>query len=153
MKLIRSLDRISVAIVSALVGLNAIVPGWQIMTSGSVYGYDLPSDWLRSYWPFHDYFLPGLVLLVVIGGGCLLTAAMSLASARMGPVVSLAMGFVLAGWIVGELIFLTQTMIMTWVILGAGVLLIALSAPYALPEMMRSFARRPARRPEVVTGP
>jgi hypothetical protein len=29
-------------------------------------------------------------------------------------------------------VFLTQTMVMTWVILASGVVLIALAAPYAL---------------------
>jgi len=47
------------------------------------------------------------------------------------------MGVVLIGWIGGELILLTQTNIMTWLILGSGVVLIALSLPYALPELNR----------------
>ena len=46
-------------------------------------------------------------------------------------------GVVLIGWIGGELIFLTQTNIMTWLILGSGVVLIALSLPYALHELNR----------------
>jgi hypothetical protein len=142
--LIRTLDRVVVAVVAGVVGLNAIIPGWQMMTSGNVYGFKLPSDWLSSYWPFQDYFLPGLILLVVIGGGCLLAAVASLTSTKLGPVISLAMGVVLAGWIAGELIFMTQTMILTWVILGAGILLIALSAPYGVPELRAFVARRRA---------
>lgn len=47
----------------------------------------------------------------------------------------LIMGVVLIGWIGGELIFLTQTSIMTWLILASGVILVALSAPYALPDL------------------
>ena len=39
------------------------------------------------------------------------------------------------------LIFLTQTNIMTWLILGSGVVLIALSLPYALPELIRLIPR------------
>jgi hypothetical protein len=124
--------------------LHAIIPGWQMITSGTVYGFKIPSDWLRSYSPFQDYFLPGLIRLVVIGGGCLLAAVASLGSARVGPVASLAMGVVLASWIAGELILMTQTMIMTWVILGAGILLIPLSAPYAVPEVRAFIAQRRA---------
>jgi len=69
---------------------------------------------------------------VVVGGGCLLTALVNVYSARTGSFVALGMGIVLVGWIGGELVFLTQTMVMTWVILASGVVLIALAAPYAL---------------------
>lgn len=130
--MLRKIDRTAIVLVSAFVGLMALVPGWQIMTDGSVYGFKLPADWLSSYWPFEGYFVAGLVLLVVVGGGCLVTALVNLRSQRAGAIVALAMGVVLVGWIAGELVFLTQTMVMTWVILASGVVLVALAAPYAL---------------------
>ena len=111
--MLRRLDRFAIVIVSAAVGLQAIIPGWQIMTEGSVYGYKLPADWLSSYWPFGGFFVAGLTLLVVIGGGCIAAAVVNLANARAGVVAGLIMGVVLIGWIGGELIFLTQTNIMT----------------------------------------
>jgi hypothetical protein len=134
---IRKVDRIALVVVSAAVGLQAIIPGWQIMTDGSVYGFRLPVDWLSSYWPFGGFFVAGLMLLVVIGGGCIATAVVNIVNRRVGVLAALLMGVVLIGWIAGELIFLTQTNVMTWLILGAGVLLIALSLPYALPELNR----------------
>ena len=133
--MIKKIDRIAIVLVSAFVGLMAVLPGWQIMTDGSVYGYKLPSDWLSSYWPFEGYFVAGLVLLVVVGGGGIATAVLNCFNFRLGSVVALVLGIVLVGWIAGELVFLTQTMIMTWIILGCGVILAALSAPYALPEI------------------
>ncbi len=138
------LDRIAIVAVSALVGLQAIVPGWQIMTSGSVYGFKLPASWLSSSWPFGDFFVAGLLLLVVVGGGSLATAIVNIVNFRAGAVVGLAMGFVLVGWILGELVFMTQTMVMTWVILGSGVLLLLLAAPYALPVVI-AYLRRERR--------
>jgi hypothetical protein len=144
--MLRKLDRIAIVIVSAAVGLQAIIPGWQIMSDGSVYGFRLPTDWLSSYWPFGDFFVAGLLLLVVIGGGCIATAVVNVFNDRTGAVVALLMGLVLVGWIGGELFFMNQTMIMTWLILGSGVVLIALSAPYALPEMNGYFFRD--RRPQ-----
>ncbi len=140
--MIRKVDRIAIVIVAGLVGLNAIVPGWQIMTSGTVFGFQLPTSWLTGYWPFGDFFVAGLMLLVVIGGGCLVTAAINIRSQRKGAVAALIMGAVLVGWIGGELVFMTQTMVMTWVILGSGVVLIALSVPYAIPELRAAFARK-----------
>ena len=133
--MLRKVDRIAIVVVSAFVGLQALIPGWQIMTDGSVYGFKLPADWLTSSWPFDGYFVAGLVLLVVIGGGCIGTAIVNFVNPELGVVIALAMGLILVGWIGGELIFMNQTMIMTWLILGSGVILIALSAPYALPKL------------------
>jgi hypothetical protein len=144
--MLRKLDRIAIVIVSGAVGLQAVIPGWQIMTDGSVYGYKLPADWLSSYWPFGGFFVAGLILLVVIGGGCIATAVVNMVSARIGVVAGLLMGIVLIGWIGGELIFLTQTNIMTWLILASGAILVALSAPYAVLEMDALFGRRHQRQ-------
>ena len=140
--MLRKLDRIAIVVVSALVGVQAIIPGWQIMTDGSVYGFKLPADWLTGAWPFSGYFVAGLLLLVVVGGGCLVTACIAAFNERAGWIAGLVMGLVLVGWIVGELIFMSQTMIMTWIILAAGVVLIALSAPFALPELRSLITQR-----------
>ena len=143
--MLRRLDRIAIVVISAVVGLQAIIPGWQIMTDGSVYGFKLPIEWLSSYWPFGDFFMAGVLLLVVIGGGCIATAVANIVNERVGVMVALLMGQVLVGWIAGELIFMTQTNLMTWVILGSGVLLLALSGPYALPELIGFLGRRDRR--------
>lgn len=140
--MLRRLDRIAIAVVTAAVGLQAIIPGWQIMTDGSVYGFKLPVDWLSSYWPFGGFFVAGLILLVGIGGGSIATAVANIVNGRVGVVAALLMGIVLIGWIAGELLFLTQTNIMTWLILGSGVLLVGLSLPYALTELNRLVALR-----------
>ena len=140
--MLRKLDRIAIVVVSAAVGVQAIIPGWQIMTDGSVYGFKLPLTWLRPAWPFADFFIAGVLLLVVIGGGCLLTAVINVFNERAGAVAGLVMGLILCGWIVGELVFMTETMVMTWIILASGLLLVALSAPYALPEVAAFTGRR-----------
>jgi len=127
----RKIDRILIVLISLVVGVQAIIPGWGLMADGSVYGFKMPPDWLSSAWPFADYFYAGLVLLVVVGVGGLVTAAVNVVDARAGAAAALAYGVVLIGWIGGELVFLTQTMVMTWIILAAGVALVALAAPYA----------------------
>jgi hypothetical protein len=142
----QKIDRIALTVVAGAVGLNAIVPGWQIMTDGSVYGFKLPTTWLTGYWPFNDYTVAGLLLLVVVGGGCLATAVVNAVSRRAGAVAGLVMGCVLVGWIAGELVFMNQTMVMTWVILASGVVLIALAAPSAGPVLLRGVRIRIAHR-------
>ena len=131
--MIKKLDRIAIVVVALFVGLQALVPGWQIMTDGSVYGYKLPADWLSSAWPFEGYFVAGLALFVVIGFGSILAAIVNVVKPDAGPMTALLMGLVIIGWIGGELVFLTQTMVMTWIILGSGLALVLLAAPYALP--------------------
>lgn len=118
------------------------------MTDGSVYGFKLPTSWLTSYWPFSGFGVAGFVLLVVVGGGCIATAVANILSRRAGVIASLVMGIVLVGWIAGELVFMNQTMVMTWVILASGAALIGLSAPFALPEL-RTEIRRGRPSPSV----
>jgi hypothetical protein len=138
----RRIDRTVIVIVTALVGLSAIIPGWTMLTSGTVGGYTLPTDWFSSYAPFSDYVVPGLILLLVIGVGGVLTAAVNVVNADLGPFAALAYGLVLVGWILGELVFMTQTMVLTWVILGAGVVVVALAAPGVLPALKERMGRQ-----------
>lgn len=137
--MLRKIDRIAIAVVSAAVGLQALIPGWQIMTDGSVYGFKLPASWLSAAWPFEGYFVAGLILLVVVGGGCIATTLIAAFNRQAAQIAGLIMGVVLVGWIGGELVFMTQTMIMTWAILASGIVLILLSAPYVFPAVGRTL--------------
>ena len=143
--MIRRIDRAVVVTVTALVGLSAIIPGWTMVTSGTVGGYRLPADWLSSYSPFSDYLVPGMVLLLGIGVGGVLAAVVNVLDARLGPFAGFAYGLVLVGWIAGELVFMTQTMVLTWVILAAGLVLVALTAPQVLPVLRERLGHRGRR--------
>lgn len=144
--MIRRIDRVLIVTVTALVGLVAITAGWTMVTSGTVDGHRLPADWLSSHALFSDYLVPGLILLLMIGVGGVLTAAVNVADGRLGSIAALAYGLILVGWILGELWFLTQTMVLTWVILATGALLVAVGAPDALPALRERF-RRQRRQP------
>ncbi|TMC09121.1 MAG: hypothetical protein E6J41_11305 [Chloroflexi bacterium] len=144
--MLRRIDRAVVVIVTAVVGLSAIIPGWTIATSGTVGGFRLPAEWLSGSAPFRDFVIPGLILLLVIGVGGVLTATLNVADNRLASVVALAYGLVLVGWIAGELVFMTQTMVLTWVILAAGVVVAVLAAPDALPALRDRLAG-PHRQP------
>ena len=133
--MIAKADRVGIVLVSLFVGVQAVIPGWTLMADGSVYGFKIPLDWLSPAWPFEGYFVAGLILLVVVGAGCLATAAVNIANRRAGAVMALVMGAVLVGWIAGELVFLTETMVMTWIILASGVALVVLAAPFAVPAI------------------
>jgi hypothetical protein len=58
-------------------------------------------SWLDAT-PFPDYRVPGVVLLVVIGGGMLATALAVLRRSRLAGLAALAMGLTLLVWGVVE---------------------------------------------------
>jgi hypothetical protein len=62
--------RITLAAVEAFIGLCAVGGGLAILTNAFNFNQWLPLAWLQST-PFSDYTIPGLLLLLVIGGGML----------------------------------------------------------------------------------
>ncbi len=75
--------RIALTVIEALIGLGAIGGGIAILTGA--FDQWFPVAWLQGT-PFSDYTIPGLLLLIVVGGGML----------------SAAMGLVMLGWIACE---------------------------------------------------
>jgi hypothetical protein len=66
-----------------------------------------PRAWLSGS-PFSDYFVPGLILAVVVGGSAAIAALATARSGRRGPIASVVAGLILVGWIAGELVLLNQ---------------------------------------------
>jgi hypothetical protein len=61
-----------------------------------------PDVWLQGT-PFHSYFLPGLILCVVVGGSHLAAAFTILWRHSGAKMASVLAGLVLTGWMIGEL--------------------------------------------------
>jgi hypothetical protein len=61
-----------------------------------------PDVWLRDT-PFHSYFFPGLILCLIVGGSQLAAAFTILWRQSLARTFSLLAGFVLTGWMIGEL--------------------------------------------------
>lgn len=91
--------RIALAIIEAVVGLGAIGGGIAILTGAFDQWFSLA--WLAGT-PFSDYTIPGLVLLLVVGGGMLLGAATQLIQREWAVLLSAALGLMLLGWEVVE---------------------------------------------------
>ena len=97
--------RITLVVVETFLGLAAIGGGIAILTG--VFDQWLPLEWLQGT-PFSDYTIPGLVLLVVVGGGMLLAAATAFVRHEIAVLYSLAMGLVMVGWEVVEVVIIDR---------------------------------------------
>lgn len=87
-------SRIILIVLELVVALNAV--------GGGIYGLagaaGVPVALLRGS-PFQSYFWPSLILLVVIGGSMLTAALLMALRPRLGALVSVGAGVLLAGWI------------------------------------------------------
>jgi hypothetical protein len=77
--------------------LNAFAGGYYGMSGAD----DVPREWLEGS-PFEDYFIPGLVLFVVVGGSLLAAAIAVFAGLHFARLVALASGVVVLGWLAVE---------------------------------------------------
>jgi hypothetical protein len=97
----RNGTRIALVLLELLIGLNAVWGGVMLMTDS----WKLGHDWLDNT-PFDSWFLPGLALLLVIGGSQLAAAATLLARRPYAREASIVAGQVLIGWIIVQLAWL-----------------------------------------------
>jgi hypothetical protein len=81
--------------------LNAFAGGYYGLAGAE----GVPREWLEGT-PFNDYFYPSLILLVVVGGSCLVAAAAVFARFRVGRFAAFAAAAVLLIWLAVELLML-----------------------------------------------
>jgi hypothetical protein len=77
--------------------LNAFAGGYYGMSGAE----DVPKEWLEGS-PFNDYFIPGLVLFVVVGGSFVAAAIAILAKLHIARAAALAAGVIVLGWLAVE---------------------------------------------------
>jgi hypothetical protein len=103
-------------------GIGGVVGGIGVM-KGTL---PFPEVWLEGT-PFQSYFLPGLILCVVVGGGHLAAVCALLWRHTMAGTASLLAGLILTGWMIGELKLIGfQAPIQVWFV-GVGLIEIGLS--------------------------
>jgi hypothetical protein len=91
--------RALVVAVCAVVGAGAVYGGLALLIDAE--GLGAKQQWLDGS-PFPDYRVPGLVLLVLVGGGMLVTAVAALVHSRRTRALALVMAIVLLVWGVVE---------------------------------------------------
>jgi hypothetical protein len=77
--------------------LNAFAGGYYGMSGAE----DVPREWLEGS-PFDDYFIPGLVLFVVVGGSFLAAAIAVFAGLAVARPATFAAGTIVLGWLAVE---------------------------------------------------
>jgi uncharacterized membrane protein YidH (DUF202 family) len=74
--------------------------------AGGYYGLlgakDIPIEWLRNS-PFNSYFIPSVVLVVVVGGTSLFAGFAVLMKFRTGDIIAYTAGGILMVWLAVEL--------------------------------------------------
>jgi hypothetical protein len=98
---------------------------------GGYYGLSgaqgVPTEWLKGS-PFPDYFVPSLILLVVVGGSFLMAAIAVFAGLRIARVTTFAAGLVVLGWLAAQLAIIGYVSWMQPTTAVAGVLVLVLGS-------------------------
>jgi len=87
----------------------------------------VPTAWLEGS-PFNDYFVPSLILLVVVGGSFVLAAVAVVARLRYARLTALAAGVVVLGWLAAQLAIIGYVSWMQPATAAGGVLVIVLAS-------------------------
>ena len=96
-----SVIRITLVVIEGFIGLSAILGGIGLLRGA----YSLPVAWLAGT-PFSDYTIPGLVLVIVVGGSALLAAATVFIHREWAVLVSVLAGLLMVGYLVVEVVSL-----------------------------------------------
>lgn len=108
-------------------GTGAVYGGWQLMTSPDGSGLQMTVDYLR-YSPFDSFLIPGIVLFIANGLGSFAVLTAMALRYRRAPLLIVAQGMILCGWIVIQIALVHMTYYLHFVMGATGVLLIACGA-------------------------
>lgn len=93
--------RFALVAIEAFIGLSAIFGGVALLTGAFHFDQWIPVAWLAGT-PFSDYTIPGLFLLIVIGGGMFLAATTVFVKCEWAVLLQASMGLVMIGFEVVE---------------------------------------------------
>lgn len=116
------LTRYSLAIIILVVAINALGGGFYGMAGAK----DVPLEWLKGS-PFTSYFIPGLILFVVIGLGFLLTSVGLFMCKRWAIQGSFLCGIGLFIWICVQVYFIGRVSWLQPVMMVVGFVIMILS--------------------------
>ena len=95
----------SLGILQAFIGVTAAAGGFGLISDPSGAKMAVSMEWLNGS-PFVDYFIPGLVLLAVIGAGNVLASVTSFVRNKFAAHLAIALGLFLALYMAVEVLFI-----------------------------------------------
>ncbi|HAH59232.1 MAG: hypothetical protein KUL83_00625 [Lentimicrobium sp.] len=87
--------RVAWGILLVILALNAFGGGYYALAGAE----GVPVEWLHGS-PFHSYFIPGLFLMTIIGGGSLITAILVFAGHKKAFLWNLVLCLVIFAWLI-----------------------------------------------------
>jgi hypothetical protein len=111
--------------VLGVVALNAFGGGYYGMAGAR----DVPVEWLAGS-PFSSYFVPSLVLFVVVGGSCLVAAVAVVAQHRLARRAAMTSGLILIAWILAQMSIIGYVSWLQPAMLAAGALMLLLATRF-----------------------
>lgn len=115
--------RYSLGALLAFGALNAFGGGYYGLSGAK----DVPTKWLTGS-PFPDYFVPSLILLVVVGGSFVVAATAVFTGLRIARFAALTAGIVVLGWLAVQLAIIGYVSWMQPTTAIAGVLVLVLAS-------------------------
>lgn len=99
------MTRLTAVILLAFNGIGALYGGGMLIydPSGAMLG--LPKETLKHS-PFSDFFLPGLILFVILGLGSIVTCIVAIMKTQGYPFLTIFIGFALSIWISVQMLML-----------------------------------------------
>ena len=104
------------------VAVNAFVGGYY----GLLGAKDIPINWLRNS-PFNSYFIPSVILIVIVGGTSLFAGFAVLMKFRTGDIISYTAGGILIVWLAVEIFIIGYVSWMQTATAIVGVLILSLA--------------------------
>lgn len=119
------MTRLVAIILLVINGIGAVFGGVALIIDPTGNSIKLPIDLLKNS-PFSDFFIPGLILFVVLGLGSLISCIVVITKAKGYPFLTIFMGFALAIWISIQILMLREVDAAHYIFGAMGILLIIL---------------------------
>ena len=115
--------RYLLGVILIIVAINAFGGGYYGMAGAE----NVPVEWLQGS-PFKNYFLPSLILFVIVGGVCLTAAIMVLRQDRRAKPIAYTAGTILLLWIGVQLLIIGYVSWLQPAMVLSGLLILLLAA-------------------------
>ena len=110
-----------------ITGLAALAGGWGFVSDPSGEKMQIPLEWLQNT-PFNSYFIPGLILLIVLGLGSIGAAFVSIRRLPHYSQWIISIGAIIVGWITIQVLMLQMLHWLHYLFggIGWGILILGL---------------------------